>query len=119
MTDGPLIQNLADRIVFFEFLVSLVVSVTFVATYAFRRWWTNPQGRALMVKSLGNSFLLGLGLATLILGQHFEGRGSIRLVGMTLFCFGLCYLLHGLLFSPGAEEYPPRSWFRRHRRADV
>lgn len=113
MINGPLINNLADRIVFYEFLLSLIVSVIFVAVYAFRHWWSSPQGRALMIKSLGNSFLLSLGLATLMFGQHWTGRGTVRLIGMTLFCAGLCYLLHGMLFAPGAENYPPRSWVRR------
>lgn len=113
MPNGPLVDNLADQIVFYEFVLALVVSLTFISIYAFRRWWATPQGRALMVKSLGNSFLLGLGAVTIVLGQNFHGRGTIRLVGMTLFSFGLCYLLHGLLFAPGAERFPPRSWWRR------
>lgn len=83
--------------------------------YAFRPWRSTPQGRALMVKALGNVILIDMGVATLTFGEDYPGRGLIRVIGFTLFVLGINYLFWTLLTSPGAENYPPRSWWRRLR----
>ena len=104
-----------DDIVVVLFLLSLILAVLYTGLYLFRPWRSTAQGRALMVKTLGNVFLLGLGSATLALGRDFPLRDSFRLAGMSLFVVGYWLLLRSLWTSPGAEDYPPRSWFRRGR----
>lgn len=104
-----------DEIMVVLFFAALLPAVTYTAFYLFRPWRSTPQGRALMVKSWGNVFLLGLGFATLALGRDFPFRDTIRLTGMSLFVVGYWMLLHSLLTSPGAEDYPPFSWLRRKR----
>lgn len=103
-----------DLFVVALFVLAAIPATLYTLIYLFRPWWTTPQGRALMVKSWGNTFLLNLGLATWLFGD-FAGRAAIRDVGLVLFAVGLWYLLWTLLTSPGAENFPPRCWFRRRR----
>lgn len=94
-------------------LVALMLPVNlYPLFYAFRPWSSTPQGRALMVKAVSNAVLIDMGLATTVLGDY-AGREAIRLVGFTLLVVGIWYLFVTLLRAPGAEDYPPRTWFRR------
>lgn len=107
----------ADEVMVVLFFLAFVPALGYTAFYMFRPWRSTPQGRALMVKSWGNVFLLGLGFATLTLGRDFPFRDTIRLTGMSIFVVGYWMLLHSLLTSPGAETFPPRRWFRRRKSA--
>lgn len=82
--------------------------------YAFRPWRSTPQGRALMVKALGNVIVIDVVLAYLAFGDY-PGRDVVRVVGFGLFAAGIWYLFISLLTSPGSVNYPPRSWMRRRR----
>jgi hypothetical protein len=83
--------------------------------YAFRPWWTTPQGRALMTKALGNALLIDMALAA-VLWPDYALRPYVRAVGFTVFTAGVWYLLIALLRSDGDGHYPPRNWWRNRRR---
>jgi putative copper export protein len=89
-------------------------SLAYALFYGFRPWRRTQQGRALMVKAISNALLLSMALAFMLFGDY-PGREVIRLVGLCLLTVGTYYLLASLLFSPGARQYPPWSWFRRTR----
>jgi hypothetical protein len=111
------LSSVADWIVFGEIVVSAVVVAAYLFFYLWRPWYSNAQGRALMTKAVGNVILLdALALPYAIFGDY-PGRPYVRLVGMTIFMAGVTYLLVSMLTSPGARDYPPRSWLRR--REDV
>lgn len=96
-------------------LITCAIPVNlYPAFYAFRPWWITPQGRALMIKALGNAMLIDLGLAA-VLWPDYWLRPYVRLVGFTLFAVGVWYLLWALLRSDREGLYPPRSWWRRRR----
>lgn len=80
--------------------------------YAFRPWWITPQGRALMTKAVGNMILIDMILGFQLFGDY-PGRTYVRLIGFGFFVVGTWWLLISLLTSPGAREYPPRSWLNR------
>lgn len=82
------------------------------AFYAFRPWWSTPQGRALMTKAVGNMILIDMILGFQLFGDY-PGRTYVRLVGFGFFVVGTWWLLLSLLASPGAHRYPPRSWLDR------
>lgn len=82
--------------------------------YAFRPWRSTQAGTALMLKSVGTAMLLVISLLYVWLGDYW-GRDAIRVAAFALWTVGIYYLLWTLLTSPGAEKYPPRSWFRRRR----
>lgn len=91
------------------------------AFYAFRPWWITPQGRALMVKAVGNAILIDMGLAVVVFGDDYPLRWLVRVIGFAIFGAGVWYLFIALLRSDRAGRYPPRSWWRRlrRRRADT
>lgn len=99
-------------------LVLLMSAVPAVNVYpfvlAFRPWRNSPQGQALMMKALGNVIVIDVVMATLLFGDY-PFRDAIRLLGFTLFTCGVNYLATTLLVAPGAESYPPRSWWRKMR----
>jgi cadmium resistance protein CadD (predicted permease) len=101
-----------DRLVLDLLIVGAVASNLYSFFYAFRPWRKTPQGRALMVKSLGNVIVIDLSLAFVAFGDY-PGRNMLRVLGFTLFVIGIWYLLVSLLTSPGARDYPPWSWLRR------
>lgn len=82
--------------------------------YLFRPWRSLPQGRALMLKACGNVIVLDMVAAFAFLGDY-PFREQIRVAGFGLFALGINYLFWTLITSPGAQHYPPRSWFRRRR----
>lgn len=106
----------ADGVLLVLILVAAVASNLYVFFYLFRPWFRTPQGRALMVKSIGNAILLDMAAAFTLWGDY-SGRHVVRLVGFSIFLAGIVYLLVTLLFSPGARRYPPWNW-RRSRRDD-
>jgi hypothetical protein len=83
--------------------------------YAFRPWWVTPQGRALMVKALGNAMLIDLGLSVVVWGDDYPGRPLVRAVAFALFAIGIWYLFVALLRSDRDGRYPPSSWWRQRR----
>jgi hypothetical protein len=99
-------------------LVTLCVAAPAATFYAFfyvwRPWYSTPQGRALMLKSVGSAMLLDMALAA-VLWPEYPGRDTVRVVAFTLWAVGIVYLLGTLLFSPGARAYPPWSWRRSKR----
>ena len=100
------------------FASAALATNVYVVLYWFRPWRATRQGEALMVGKWGNAILLNLGLATLLFGPDYWGRDFFRVLGLTAFTAGICYLLWTLLTSPGAENYPPRScwkWWKRNR----
>lgn len=98
------------------FWVATIAANLYVAVYAFRPWRSTRQGEALMLKGWGNVILLNLSMAFLLFGYDYWGRDFFRVLGMTAFTTGICYLLFTLLTSPGAREYPPFRWRRRKSR---
>lgn len=92
-------------------LASALPSLLYTFFYLFRPWTTTPQGRALMVKSIGNLILLGMAVAYALLGEY-PYRPLVRLIGFGVFSAGIWYLLVSLLRSQGAEDYPPFTWAR-------
>jgi hypothetical protein len=74
--------------------------------YAFRPWRSTPQGRALMIKALGNVVLIDMSFAYIWFGDY-PGRDAVRVVGFLLFAVGINYLFWTLMSSPGARDYPP------------
>jgi hypothetical protein len=109
---GVLSAAPADAIVLWLLIACLPAVNLYPFFYAFRPWRTTAQGRALMVKALGNVIVIDLSMLYLWLGDY-PGRNQLRIIGFTLFAVGINYLFATLLTSPGADRYPPRSWFRR------
>jgi hypothetical protein len=103
----------ADLFVTILVVLCLPVVNLYPLFYAFRPWRTTPQGRALMVKAIGNMIVIDMAAATLLLGEDYPGRGTIRVIGFGLFLVGMYYLLWSLLSIPGSERFPPFSWMRR------
>ena len=99
-------------------LVVLVLPIVnlYPLLYAFRPWRSTHQGRALMVKALGNMIVIDMAAATLVLGYDYPGRDLVRVVGFALFAAGMYYLAWSMLTAPNHEEYPPYTWWRRLRR---
>lgn len=105
----------ADTIVLGLLILAAPAINLYPLVYCFRPWRSTPQGRALMQKALGNVILIDMGLATLIFGDY-PFRDAIRITGFALFALGVNNLFWTLISSPGADKYPPRSWFQRARR---
>ena len=101
-----------EHVVEVLFLACVPAVNLYPLVYLFRPWRTTPQGRALMIKALGNMLLIDMIVAFQLLGDYF-GRDTVRLVGMTLFCVGVWYLFLTLLRTPGAHDYPPFRWRKR------
>ena len=107
------LEQVSDLVLLVLIAWSGLVTALYLLFYLFRPWWRNWQGQALMTKAIGNVVLIdGLALPFAIFGDY-PGRWAVRLVGMSIFTAGVTFLLLALLFSPGAEHYPPRTWFRR------
>lgn len=102
----------ADRIMLWILVAAAPAVNLYPIFYAFRPWRSTPQGRALMVKSLGNVIVIDVVLAYVVFGDY-AGRDFVRVIGFGTFTVGIWYLLTTLLTAPGAGRYPPRSWFRR------
>lgn len=108
-------MSFADHVVRGIFYAVVIPANLYALFYAFRPWYTTPQGRALMIKAAGNAILLDVIVASLWFGEDYPGRDVIRIVGFGLFTIGILYLLCSLIFSEGARRYPPWSWSRRSR----
>lgn len=80
--------------------------------YMFRPWRSTPQGRALMLKAVGNMILLDLVFLNRAI-PPYPGHDLVQLIGIALFVGGIFYLFWSLVTSPGSDQYPPRSWWRR------
>lgn len=105
--------GIVEKTVLALFWIATPAANLYVFFYWFRPWRSTRQGEALMVKGWGNLILLDLSLAFIIFGYDYWGRDFFRVLGMTAFTAGICYLLVSLLTSPGAREYPPFKWRRR------
>lgn len=100
----------ADTAVLVLVLVCLPAVNLYPAIYAARPWRSTRQGRALMIKAIGNMILIDMAFAAVVFGDY-PYRDTIRIVGFSVFTAGIWYLFASLLTSPGAENYPPRTWF--------
>ena len=106
-----------DLVILALLVLVIPAAVMYPIFYAFRPWWSTPQGRALMVMAFSTGLLLSMGLVYIVFGEY-PGRTQVRIVAFSLMVIGINYLFATLLTSPGAEDYPPRSWLRRFRRRD-
>jgi hypothetical protein len=106
----------ADLLIDVLLITCAIPANLYPAFYMFRPWWITPQGRALMVKALGNAMLIDLGLSVVIWGDDYLLRPVVRTVAFTLFAVGVWYLFVALLRSDRDHRYPPRSWLRQWRR---
>lgn len=104
----------ADEIILWIFLGCVPPVNLYALFYTLRPWSTTPQGRALWVKALGNVIVIDTAVAFFLFGDY-PFRDFIRVVGMSVFMAGMWGLLLVLLFSPGADRYPPWSWMRRNK----
>lgn len=95
--------------------IAAPASTLYALFYAYRPWYSTPQGQALMLKSVGTAILLGMGLAA-TMWPGYPLRDEVRVLAFTLWAVGIVYLLGTLLFSPGARKYPPWSWLRKLKR---
>jgi hypothetical protein len=102
-----------DPVLLVLFAVGALATNLYVAVYWFRPWRATPQGEALMIGKWGNAILLNLGLAALVFGPNYPGRDYLRVLGLTAFTVGICYLLGSLLTATGARDFPPFRWRRR------
>lgn len=106
-----------DRTVYW-LLISCSVPVNlFPLFYAFRPWRSTPQGRALMIKAVGNLLLIDVILASMI-WPVWTGQRLLSNIGFGAFVGGIWYLFVAMLRSPGSGNYPPVSWLRWWRRRD-
>lgn len=96
--------------------IAAPASTLYAFFYMFRPWHTTPQGRALMVKSIGTAILLDMALLA-TMWPEYPGRDQVRIVAFSLWAVGIVYLLATLVFSPGARRYPPWNWRRSRRDA--
>lgn len=94
-------------------VVCAIPANLYPAFYAFRPWWTTPQGKALMVKAVGNAILIDMGLSVVIFGDDYPMRWLVRVVGFALFGAGVWLLFLALLRSDCDGRYPPARWWRR------
>lgn len=101
-----------DEIVLWLFVMCLPAVNLYPIFFAFRPWSATAQGKALMVKALGNMMIVDVTCLYLWFGEY-PGRDLIRVVGFTAFLIGVNWLLVSLIFSPGARRYPPWSWIFR------
>lgn len=108
-------MSTADHLIYWLLIAASPAVNLYPLIYAFRPWRSTPQGRALMLKALGNMVVIDVILAFQLFGDY-PGRDIIRVAGFGLFCAGVWYLLFTLLTAPNAREYPPRSWARWVRR---
>lgn len=104
----------ADEIILVILIASLPAVNLYPLIYAFRPWASTRQGRALMLKALGNFVLLDMVAAYAFFGDY-PFRDAIRITGFGLFAAGINYLFWTLITSPGADDYPPRSWWQRRK----
>lgn len=104
-----------DILVMILIIAAALAVNLYAAFYAFRPWRSTPQGRALMIKSVGNVIVLDMSLLYAVLGDY-PFRDAVRVLGFATFAVGIWYLLITLLTSPGADRYPPRSWLPRRVR---
>lgn len=104
-------MSVAEHVVLWTLVyVSIPVNL-YPLFYAFRPWRSTPQGRALMIKALGNMGLIDVILAYWLFGDYF-GRQVLRAAMFVLFAVGMTYLFVTLLRAPNAREYPPFTWIR-------
>lgn len=104
----------ADRVMVLILVLAAPAVNLYPILYAFRPWRTTPQGRALMVKALGNVIVVDVVLAYLLFGDY-PLRDPVRITGFGLFAVGVWALLISLIAAPGSGKYPPLSWWRRSR----
>lgn len=110
-------QSWADYVSYYLLLIAVAPANLYVLFYWFRPWTRTPQGRALMVKALGNAVLLDI-IFSANWFHDYPGRGLIRVIGFAFFTAGGIYLLVALLRSQGAREYPPFTWSTQRRWAE-
>lgn len=104
----------SERVILILVILSVPAVNLYPVFYAFRPWRSTPQGRALMLKALGNVILIDMATLYAWFGDYAL-RNEVRIVGFSLFLCGINYLFWTLITSQGAEHYPPRSWFRRRK----
>lgn len=103
-----------DRTVYWLFVTCAAPVNLLPLFYAFRPWRSTPQGRALMIRSVGDMLLIDVILASMI-WPVWVGQQLLSNVGVAAFVGGLWYLFVAMLRSPGSSNYPPLSWWCRLR----